>query len=128
MATLSSFLHRSSQSVTASSISVPLCSTFYAPPEISFLSHRRRRFSPLLLSFDSCAKSAVCSAAVRPPPDSDPPPEEDPIRLTGFPAILSKFRDRVQIFLAVLFWMSLFFWTSALDGKNRPNKGSRFRR
>ncbi|XP_038899182.1 uncharacterized protein LOC120086544 [Benincasa hispida] len=125
MATLS--LHRSSQSVTASSIAVPLCSTFHARPEICFSSHRRR-LSPLLLSSDSCHKSAVCSAAVRPPPDSDPPPEEDPIRLKGFPAILSKFRDRVQIFFAVLFWMSLFFWTSALDGKNRPNKGSRFRR
>lgn len=41
---------------------------------------------------------------------------------------LSKIQDRVQIFFAVLFWMSLFFWASAWDGRNRPNKGSRFRR
>uniref|UniRef100_A0A7N2LMR0 Uncharacterized protein n=1 Tax=Quercus lobata TaxID=97700 RepID=A0A7N2LMR0_QUELO len=47
---------------------------------------------------------------------------------TGLAASLSKFQDRVQIFLAVLFWMSLFFWASAWDGRDRPNKGSRFRR
>uniref|UniRef100_A0A2P2PNA9 Uncharacterized protein n=1 Tax=Rhizophora mucronata TaxID=61149 RepID=A0A2P2PNA9_RHIMU len=47
-------------------------------------------------------------------------------------ASISRFQDRVQIFMAVLFWMSLFFWSSAWDGRNRghgrPNKGSRFRR
>ncbi|GMY34033.1 hypothetical protein FCV25MIE_29275 [Fagus crenata] len=63
-----------------------------------------------------------------PPPDSDPPPQNDPVHLTGPVASLSKFQDRVQIFLAVLFWMSLFFWASAWDGRNRPNKGSPFRR
>jgi len=41
---------------------------------------------------------------------------------------LSKIQDRIQIFFAVLFWMSLFFWASAWDGRNRPDKGSRFRR
>ncbi|KAL0562003.1 hypothetical protein IC582_002451 [Cucumis melo] len=123
----STSLHRSSHSVAASSIALPLCSTFHFRSKICF-SPPRRRLSPLFFSSNSYAKSVVCSAAVRPPPDSDPPPEEDPVRLTGLPAIFSKFRDRVQIFLAVLFWMSLFFWTSALDGKNRPNKGSRFRR
>ncbi|KAG6593392.1 hypothetical protein SDJN02_12237, partial [Cucurbita argyrosperma subsp. argyrosperma] len=123
----SNALYHPSRAVTAPAIAIPLFSSFHAPPEISFspLHHRR---SSLLLSSNPCAKSAVCTAAVRPPPDSDPPPDEDPIRLKGFPAIFSKFGDRVQIFFAVLFWMSLFFWTSALDGKNRPNKGSRFRR
>ncbi|KAG6789003.1 hypothetical protein POTOM_005083 [Populus tomentosa] len=47
-------------------------------------------------------------------------------------ATLSQLQDRVQIFLAVLFWMSLFFWASIWDGKNngrgRLNKGSRFKR
>ncbi|KAJ6342639.1 hypothetical protein OIU78_010550 [Salix suchowensis] len=47
-------------------------------------------------------------------------------------ATLSRLQDRVQIFLAVLFWMSLFFWASVWDGKNngkgRLNKGSRPKR
>ncbi|KAJ6715258.1 TRANSMEMBRANE PROTEIN [Salix viminalis] len=50
----------------------------------------------------------------------------------GIAATLSRLQDRVQIFLAVLFWMSLFFWASVWDGKNngkgRLNKGSRPKR
>ncbi|XP_022145821.1 uncharacterized protein LOC111015178 [Momordica charantia] len=122
-----SIFYHSTHSLTASTIAVPLCSRFRVPPEICFSSHHRRR-SSLLLSSNPYASSAACSAAVRPPPDSGPPPDKDPIRAKGFPAFFSKFQDRVQIFFAVLFWMSLFFWTSVLDGKNRPNKGSRFRR
>ncbi|GMI78107.1 hypothetical protein HRI_001480000 [Hibiscus trionum] len=51
-------------------------------------------------------------------------------RGTGLVGKLSRFQDRARIFFAVLFWMSLFFWYSALDGRNsdKPNKGSRFRR
>lgn len=39
-------------------------------------------------------------------------------------------KDTLQIFFAVLFWMSLFFWSCAWDRGNngRPNKGSRFRK
>ncbi|KAH8520888.1 hypothetical protein Peur_039670 [Populus x canadensis] len=72
-----------------------------------------------------------CHAALSPlpPPQSDPPPGKDP---QGIAATLSRLQDRVQIFLAVLFWMSLFFWASVWDGKNngrgRLNKGSRFKR
>ncbi|EEF44794.1 uncharacterized protein LOC8282331 [Ricinus communis] len=72
-------------------------------------------------------------AALSPqPPNSqpDPPPPEDDRK--GIAATFTRFQDRVQIFFAVLFWMSLFFWASAWDGRNRggsrPNKGSRFRR
>ncbi|KAM6585939.1 hypothetical protein CsatB_012941 [Cannabis sativa] len=60
------------------------------------------------------------------PPESDPPPGTPPIK--GLASSFSKFQDRIQIFFAVLFWMSLFFWTCAWDERNRPNKGSRFRR
>ncbi|KAJ6427452.1 hypothetical protein OIU84_022949 [Salix udensis] len=52
--------------------------------------------------------------------------------LDGIAATLSRLQDRAQIFLAVLFWMSLFFWASVWDGKNngkgRLNKGSRPKR
>ncbi|KAB1218699.1 hypothetical protein CJ030_MR3G026579 [Morella rubra] len=68
------------------------------------------------------------AASPGPPQDSDPPSQSEKVTLTGFAASLSKFQDRVQIFLAVLFWMSLFFWASAWDGRSRPNKGSRSRR
>ncbi|KAE7997330.1 hypothetical protein FH972_001975 [Carpinus fangiana] len=68
------------------------------------------------------------AASPGPPPDSDPRPPNDPVSRTGLAASLSKFQDRVQIFFAVLFWMSLFFWASAWDGRSRPNKGSRFRK
>ncbi|RVW84405.1 hypothetical protein CK203_040657 [Vitis vinifera] len=94
-----------------------------------------------------------------PPPESDPPPQNDPVPLTEKPsgsavlrnsnefrsmkifcpketefpslvATFSRFQDSIQIFFAVLFWLSLFFWASAWDGRNggRPNKGSRLRR
>ncbi|XP_019247586.1 PREDICTED: uncharacterized protein LOC109227047 [Nicotiana attenuata] len=65
------------------------------------------------------------------PPQTDPPTnEEDTSSSPGIMASFSKAQDTMQIFFAVLFWMSLFFWYSVWDGKNdgRPNKGSRFRR
>ncbi|KAL6134320.1 hypothetical protein ACLB2K_066552 [Fragaria x ananassa] len=57
-----------------------------------------------------------------------PSPESDQNQLTGLAGSLSEFQDKVHIFFAVLFWMSLFFWASVWDNKDRPNKGSRFRR
>ncbi|KAK9098743.1 hypothetical protein Syun_025788 [Stephania yunnanensis] len=59
--------------------------------------------------------------------ESDPPPPPPP---KGLDVPLSKIQDRVLIFFAVLFWMSLFFWACAWDGRsgNRPSKRSRFRR
>ncbi|KAF2299675.1 hypothetical protein GH714_002333 [Hevea brasiliensis] len=38
---------------------------------------------------------------------------------------LSRLQDRVQIFLAVLFWMSLFFWASAWDGRNNGGRSNK---
>ncbi|XP_058113358.1 uncharacterized protein LOC131256503 [Magnolia sinica] len=63
-----------------------------------------------------------------PSPEPEDPLGKDPT--TGLEANLYKIQDGVQIFFAVLFWMSLFFWASAWDGSDsgRPNKGSRFRR
>ncbi|KAF6156679.1 hypothetical protein GIB67_017815 [Kingdonia uniflora] len=64
-------------------------------------------------------------------PESDPPPGKDtPPLNSDMEDTFSMIQDKVQIFLAVLFWMSLFFWTCAWDDRNdgRPTKGSRFRR
>ncbi|KAM7254121.1 hypothetical protein ACFE04_031803 [Oxalis oulophora] len=57
-----------------------------------------------------------------------PPPESNRNRASG--SSISKFQDRIRIFFAVLFWMSLFFWASAWDGRSggRSNKGSRSKR
>ncbi|KAL2516588.1 uncharacterized protein Fot_30559 [Forsythia ovata] len=65
-----------------------------------------------------------------PPPESGPNSKKTPAPASGVAAGFSRFQDTVQIFFAVLFWMSLFFWSSAWDGKNngRPNKGPRFRK
>ncbi|KAI3766263.1 hypothetical protein L2E82_16316 [Cichorium intybus] len=59
------------------------------------------------------------------PPESGPPPGEDEDSNAGSLASFSRFQESVQIFFAVLFWMSLFFWSSVWDGKNngRSDKG-----
>ncbi|XP_030457564.1 proline-rich receptor-like protein kinase PERK2 [Syzygium oleosum] len=62
------------------------------------------------------------------PPEPGPPPENGSRRFRSVAASLSRLQDSVQIFFAVLFWMSLFFWASAWDRRNRPSKGSRSRR
>ncbi|KAG8494755.1 hypothetical protein CXB51_012598 [Gossypium anomalum] len=76
------------------------------------------------LRSNSKTRSPRCLSAGPGPPDADPPPPPE------FAGKLSKFQDQVRIFFAVLFWVSLFFWSSAWDGGNsgRPDKGSRFRR
>ncbi|KAM7480349.1 hypothetical protein LguiA_028562 [Lonicera macranthoides] len=87
-----------------------------------------RRSSSLSLSNPS-AWSGPCRAA-SPGSPSPPEPGKDLISSSGLLASLSRFQETVQIFLAVLFWMSLFFWASASDGRNNgpPDKGSRFRK
>ncbi|GMH03631.1 hypothetical protein Nepgr_005470 [Nepenthes gracilis] len=65
------------------------------------------------------------------PPQPDPPPVKSSKRFSGTAATLSRFQDGMQIFFAVLVWMSLFFWASAWDGRNNNigrNKGTRPRR
>ncbi|CAH1422968.1 unnamed protein product [Lactuca virosa] len=62
------------------------------------------------------------------PPESGPPPGEDDDSNSGSLVSFSRFQENVQIFFAVLFWMSLFFWSSAWDGRNngRSDKGPKF--
>ncbi|KMT00670.1 hypothetical protein BVRB_9g219600 [Beta vulgaris subsp. vulgaris] len=69
----------------------------------------------------------ILRASLGPPPS---PPGQEPQRSIGIAATFSKLWDTLQIFVAVLFWMSLFFWSSASDGKNsgRSNKSDRFRK
>ncbi|GAB4842078.1 hypothetical protein Ancab_012038 [Ancistrocladus abbreviatus] len=124
--------------VPLSSISFPVfCSDFLSSRthlHYSFLglhSNPRRRIRRC------CAGSPgpPPSPPPAPPPQSDPSPVKNPIRFTiipqtGVTSSFSRFHDSIRIFFAVLFWLSLFFWSSAWDGRNggRRNKGTRFRR
>ncbi|KAL1564020.1 hypothetical protein AAHA92_06428 [Salvia divinorum] len=56
---------------------------------------------------------------------SEPPPENQIPPSSGVSP-----KDTLQIFFAVLFWMSLFFWSCAWDRGNsgRSDKGPRFRK
>ncbi|XP_044484958.1 uncharacterized protein LOC123210579 [Mangifera indica] len=113
-------------------INTPLRSPFthfhtnQPPSSILSLPHPRRPSLQLIHLPPSAPRFRRCLAASPGPPPSDPHPQQDPIQLSGF----SRLQDRIQIFLAVLFWMSLFFWASAFDKRNngRRNRGSRFRR
>ncbi|EOY25803.1 hypothetical protein QUC31_011789 [Theobroma cacao] len=89
--------------------------------------HPHRPCLPVRLRSSSNTSQPRCHSAGPGPASS---PDSDPPRPPGFAGKLSRFQDRAQIFLAVLFWMSLFFWASAWDRNNsgRPDKGSRFRR
>ncbi|XP_066374127.1 uncharacterized protein [Miscanthus floridulus] len=68
-----------------------------------------------------------CRAAAGPSPPSSEPPTPSP---HGWQERLSSLQDRVRVFFAVLFWMSLFFWGSAWDGSNNSGgkKRQRFRK
>ncbi|KAI8529453.1 hypothetical protein RHMOL_Rhmol12G0225900 [Rhododendron molle] len=112
--------------------------------------------SPPPSASNSCRCRAV-SPGRQPPRESEPPSGKDPspsegtlflkvllcsnlfnifsggflFRVSfGLTATFARLQDTVQIFFAVLFWMSLFFWSSVWDGRNNngPGKGSRFRR
>ncbi|XP_020675138.1 uncharacterized protein LOC110094285 [Dendrobium catenatum] len=60
-------------------------------------------------------------ASSRPPP-SQPSSEEDKNFFSGLQAMFSKAEDSLRIFFAVLFWMSLFFWGSAWEGRDDDRK------
>ncbi|KAG5000854.1 hypothetical protein JHK87_021926 [Glycine soja] len=126
---------------TANSSKHILLRTLSRSHAFSFSLHRQ--FQPLSSSSAVLRRLPRCRAASPGPPL--PPSENDSSRhlkgaafgidktffiLSGADVAtsLSKIQDRIQIFFAVLFWMSLFFWASAWDGRNRPDKGSRFRR
>ncbi|KAK3160899.1 hypothetical protein QOZ80_1BG0067320 [Eleusine coracana subsp. coracana] len=70
--------------------------------------------------------SVLRRAAAGPSPPSSEPPPPSP---HGWQESLTKLQDKVRIFFAVLFWMSLFFWGSAWDGPNNSGgKKQRFRK
>lgn len=72
--------------------------------------------------------SFATSASSRPPP-SPPSSGEDQNFFSGLRDMLSRAEDGIRIFFAVLFWMSLFFWGSAWDGRADDNKkGPRIRK
>ncbi|XP_018434959.1 uncharacterized protein LOC108807202 isoform X1 [Raphanus sativus] len=60
-----------------------------------------------------------------PPPSPDPPPPENSTQLEGLVGAVTRVQDRVKIFLAVLFWMSLFFWVTVTDGRGKGGKGKK---
>ncbi|KAK9130681.1 hypothetical protein Sjap_011168 [Stephania japonica] len=80
---------------------------------------------PSRLSPDRCRLRLAATISSESDPAPPPPPPNK-----GLDGPLSKIQDKAQIFFAVLFWMSLFFWACAWDGRsgNRPTKRSRFRR
>ncbi|XP_029129290.1 uncharacterized protein LOC114914921 [Cajanus cajan] len=110
---------------TANSSNFLLLCTLSRSPVLSFSHHRP--FQPLTFS-SAVLRLPRCRAASPGPPL--PPSGNDSKHLKGADVAtsLSNIQDRIQIFFAVLFWMSLFFWASAWDGRNRPNKGSGFRK
>lgn len=83
-----------------------------------------------LLSSSPPTKWSPRCRATSPGPPSTPPPGENPSHSSGLISRFSRVQDTVRIFFAVLFWMSLFFWSCVWDGRNggRPKNGSRFRR
>eukprot|EP00268_Persea_americana_P042051 TRINITY_DN4204_c0_g1_i1.p1 TRINITY_DN4204_c0_g1~~TRINITY_DN4204_c0_g1_i1.p1 ORF type:complete len:132 (-),score=18.21 TRINITY_DN4204_c0_g1_i1:178-573(-) len=96
-------------------------------------SHLRPSFSCLPPSPRTCSRPRhVTCASGRPSPVPEDPLGKD--STTGFDLGLEvtfyRIRDGMQIFFSVLFWMSIFFWACAWDGRDntRPRKGSRFRR
>ncbi|KZV22596.1 hypothetical protein F511_02613 [Dorcoceras hygrometricum] len=96
----------------------------FFPTSASFI-HRS------LLALKLKSRPVRCRAnSPGPPPQSEPPSNKIPQQIKGIGTSFIRFKDTVQIFAAVLFWMSLFFWSSAWDGRNndRRNKGSRFRK
>ncbi|OAY36872.1 uncharacterized protein LOC110626095 [Manihot esculenta] len=101
-------------------------------PSLPFPNNPHLSFLPLRSNPTSRRRILQATFSPQPPPLSDPPPENDPILPEGNFASFSGLQDRVQIFLAVLLWISLFFWSAACDGRNngsgRPNKWSQFRR
>ncbi|KOM27296.1 uncharacterized protein LOC124829316 isoform X1 [Vigna umbellata] len=109
---------------TASSSERFLYRTIYHSHAFSFPLHRR--FQPLS---SSAVLRRLPPYRATSPGSPLPPSDNNSSNLKGADvgASLSKIQDRIQIFFAVLFWLSLFFWASAWDGRNRPNKGSRFR-
>ncbi|KAL7139959.1 hypothetical protein ABFS83_09G088000 [Erythranthe nasuta] len=97
--------------------------TFFSPLSSSSSKTNLHRSFPL----KRIPWSGRCHAAG---PQPEPPSEEQLSPLSGVKTTFTRFQDTLQIFFAVLFWISLFFWSSAWDRGNggRPNNGPRFRK
>ncbi|KAI4325255.1 hypothetical protein MLD38_030669 [Melastoma candidum] len=96
----------------------PTSSLLLLRPPPSHPTFLRRPSSP------SCSGTRRSLAATRVLPTGN----EGNRRPEGIGSSAARVRDSVQIFLAVLFWLSLFFWSCAWDGRDRPSKGSQWRR
>ncbi|CAH2053599.1 unnamed protein product [Thlaspi arvense] len=90
--------------------------------------HLRRR-SSFVLSTPRRLRRLAAVGGPPSPPSPDPSPPENSTQLEGFVGAVTRIQDRVKIFLAVLFWMSLFFWVTVTDGrgKGKGKKGSGFK-
>ncbi|CDY21867.1 BnaC01g35810D [Brassica napus] len=84
----------------------------------------RRRSISLLVTPRSLRRIAVAGGPPS-PPTPDPPPPENTTQLEGLVGAVTRVQDRVKIFLAVLFWMSLFFWVTVTDGRGKGGKGKK---
>ncbi|RZC51111.1 hypothetical protein C5167_019537 [Papaver somniferum] len=104
--------------VSSTNSSPRTCSSSTSRSHVSFLGSRLKPFTRLVRCHSNSGT---------PSPKSD---GEDIVPVLGIDEILSKFQHRTQIFFAVLFWMSLFFWACATDGNNDggSSKRSGFRR
>ncbi|KAG2317781.1 hypothetical protein Bca52824_020903 [Brassica carinata] len=86
--------------------------------------HFRRRNISLLATPRLLRRIAVAGGPPS-PPSPDPPPPENTTQLEGLVGAVTRIQDRVKIFLAVLFWMSLFFWVTVTDGRGKGGKGKK---
>ncbi|KAG7600341.1 hypothetical protein ISN44_As06g044530 [Arabidopsis suecica] len=116
------YLHRCRQNLSLPSPS------FFLPFPSSRL-HPQTLF--LITTPKPIRRIAVAPLGPPTPPTPDPPPPKNTTELTSLVGVASMIQDRVKIFLSVLIWISLFFWASALQGRDKGNgkgkKGSRFK-
>ncbi|KAL1195326.1 hypothetical protein V5N11_013728 [Cardamine amara subsp. amara] len=116
------YLHRCLQN---HSLPSPSC---FSPSSSSRL-HPQSLF--LFATPNRVRRIAVAPLGPPTPPSPDPPPPKTTTELTSIVGVASVIQDRVKIFLALLIWISLFFWASAIQGRGRGNgkgkKGSRFK-
>ncbi|XP_010545894.1 PREDICTED: uncharacterized protein LOC104818136 [Tarenaya hassleriana] len=123
-ATSSSDLHRlRHRSVPSSPFFSPSTSPLFPPPS-------RLHRQTLLVAAPGSARCLAVAPGPPSPPGPGPPPPRNTNNLGGIARTISTIEDRVKIFFAVLFWMSLFFWASVSDGRGegkRKKKGSPFK-
>ncbi|KAG0495975.1 hypothetical protein HPP92_000666 [Vanilla planifolia] len=74
------------------------------------------------ISQNHCLLAANAGPRPSPPNSSS---GKSPNFLNGVQAMLSRTEDRIRIFFAVLFWLSLFFWGSAWNGRDGDEKKGR---